>query len=72
MTKDEVQELLDEQWGKGYEVEVREVITKIGWEATVVFFKVTCKRDGMKEWRVKCWGSASQGSEIVTRRKWRS
>lgn len=72
MTKDEVQELLDEQWGKGYEVKVREVIIKPAWQSTVVFYKVTCKRDGMCEWRVKCWGAASQGSEIVTRRKWGS
>lgn len=70
MTKDEVQDLLDEQWGKGFIVEVREVIVKPAWQSTVVFYKVICQRDGMKEWRVKSWGSAGAGADVVTRRKW--
>lgn len=70
MTKDDVQELLDKQWGKGYEVKVREVIIKMAWQATVVFYRVTCKRDGMTEWRCKGWGTAGGGWDYVTRRKW--
>ena len=70
MTHDEVQQLLEEQWGKGYDVRVKEVIIKAAWQGTVVFYKVTCKRDGMTEYRVKTWGSASSGADIVTRRKW--
>jgi hypothetical protein len=70
VTKDDVQELLDKQWGKGYKVIVREVIVKPGFEATVIFYKVKCLRDGMTEWRCKGWGSAGQGWDYVTRRKW--
>lgn len=70
MTNDEVQEMLDEQWGKGFEVTVREVIIKTGWQCTVIFYKVKCLRDGMVEWRCKGWGSASAGWDCVTRRKW--
>lgn len=70
MTKEEVQELLVKEWGKGYEVTVRKVIIKTGWEATVVFYKVKCNRDGMVEWRCKGWGSAGAGWDYPTRRKW--
>jgi hypothetical protein len=70
VTKDDVQEMLDEQWGKGFEVTVRETITKAGWHCTVVFYKVKCLRDGMVEWRCKGWGGASAGWDCVTRRKW--
>lgn len=70
MTKDDVQELLDREWGKGYEVNVREVITKMNFTATVIFYRVTCKRDGMTEWRCKGWGTAGGGWDYVTRRKW--
>jgi hypothetical protein len=46
------------------------VITKTGWQCTVIFYKVKCLRDGMVEWRCKGWGTASAGWDCVTRRKW--
>lgn len=70
MTKDEVEDMLRKQWGKGYRVKVKEIIKKTGWKAMIVFYKVTCIRDGMTEYRVKGWGTASAGWDCATRRKW--
>lgn len=70
MTKQEIEEMLVKQWGKGFTVKVKEVMKKTSWEAMIVFYKITSTRDGMTEYRVKGWGTASSGWDCVTRRKW--
>lgn len=70
MTKEEAHELLVKDWKKGYTVKVLEVIVKKACRATIIFYKVTCIRDGMTEYRCKGWGNAGGGWDYVTRRKW--
>lgn len=68
MTKEEAFKIVNKGYGKGYDVKVLEVIERKGLH--LVRYKVTAKRDGMCEWRVKGWGPAMSGWDFPYRRKW--
>lgn len=72
MTDDEIEKMLRKQWGKGYSVAIKEILHKKLFRITLVFYKVTCERDGFTEFRCKGWttGNVPGGFDHVTRRKW--
>jgi hypothetical protein len=70
VTDDEIEELVQKDWRKGYEVKVLQIIRHGSSKLTMVIYKVKCLRDGMTEWRCKGWGNAGGGWDYVTRRKW--
>lgn len=69
-SEDEVHKILKQQWGKGYKVELKEVMHKKSFRCILVLYKVTAERDGFTEYRCKGWGEAMGGWDYVTRRKW--
>jgi hypothetical protein len=70
VTDDEIETLIRKEWKKGYVVKILDIIRKKSCSVTIVLYRVKCERDGMTEWRCKGWGSAAQGWDYVTRRKW--
>lgn len=62
-TDDQVERALIKQWGKGFTVNVFEIIRRKSF-GVIVLYRVKCHRDGCIEWRCK-----TGGGEYVTRRK---
>lgn len=68
LTDEDIERALDQSWGKGYRVTIREIQRKKAFQAIIVFFKVKADRDGSTEYRIKVI-SAQGGWEARTRVK---
>ena len=69
MTDEEIEREVNRGYGEGYRIKILEVIRRK--ELILVRYKITAERDGVREWRIKGWGTkAMSGWDYPYRRKW--
>lgn len=68
LTDEEIEQIVNRGYGKGYRVRILEIIRRKG--LVLVRYRVKADHDGSREWRIKGWGTeGSSGWDYPYKRR---